>query len=648
MSKEAKSFFAGSIAFILFAAMRNSIPLHNMEFFAAACAVFVCIAILSYFILNQRKSKEGLFSGKVWSISAIVLLAVWMILFYVNETNTEHALSGSELIRRSFPFPLWITLMILGTAVCLFALRREAKEKTLKIRKRIRVVASLAFTVGTSIQFYAPNIFRDIQGGTYHSHAYTNSIINACWLIPYSEDMESLYGHYGILFMPVLKLLHKCFHVDYLTGIFVVSAVIAGISILLFLYVLDYFAQNDLIFYLGMLAVGEEYFMLMQGGVYLQVHPHRMIFPVLMTVLVLQEHKNSKKYSVLAVILLVLSFVWSTEVGIVTMLSFALYRWIRRIMDGTPFSLRKVLLLVRALAVYVLLPFAISYLVINGYNLMAGGAVLGFGEFMFPLISDRGYIDKIELALPDITHAWTGTSVLFLGAVCPAVFKTLFPGQDERKLRPFYFFLGTMSIALMLYYVNRPVEGSMFIVLFPMLIWQAIILQKSQDIYLGWKREKSSVFAVPDRFLFLSLRVVTAFILFIMAFDSLYSMPKAWNTSSETIWKKDELMEFAQYVYVQIPPDAVSFGEGVPELMALIDRDTHMHTTEWFYLNMPLDTMERIRYDLEKTPYFFCSLTSLWYMQEEYPGLTDHFYLHEEFEYNGVKFGFFRANEQQN
>ncbi len=646
MSKDAKSFFVGSIAFILFAAMRDIIPLHNMEFFAAACVVFVCIAILSYFILNQKKGNEEPLSGKVWSISAIVLLAVWMILFYVNETNAEHALSGSELIRRSFPFPLWITLMILGTAVCLFVLRREPKEKTLKLRKRIRVAVALAFTAGTSIQFYAPNIFRDIQGGTYHSHAYTNSIINACWLIPYSENMESLYGHYGILYMPVLKFLHKCFRVDYLTGIFVVSAVIAGISILFFLYVLDYFAKNDLIFYLGMFAIGEEYFMLMQGGVYLQVHPHRMIFPVLMTALVLQEHKNKKKYSALAVVLLVLSFVWSTEVGIVTMLSFALYRWIQRVMDGEPFSLRKALFLLREMAVYALLPFAISYLVINGYNLMAGGVVLRFGEFMFPLISDRGYIDKIELELPDVTHAWIGTSVLFLGAVCPAVFGMFFPGKDERKLRPFYFFLGTMSIALMLYYINRPVEGSMFIVLFPMLIWQAIILQKGQDIYLGWKTEESSVFAVPDRFLLLSLRAVTAFILFIMAFDGLYSMPKAWKTSSETIWKKDELMEFAQYVYVQIPPDAASFGEGVPELMALIDRDTHMHTTEWSYLNMPLDTMERIRYDLEEVPYFFCSLTSLWYMQEEYPGLTDHFYLHEEFEYNGVKFGFFRANEQ--
>ena len=179
----------------------------------------------------------------------------------------------------------------------------------------------------------------------------------------------------------------------------------------------------------------------------------------------------------------------------------------------------------------------------------------------------------------------------------------------------------------------------MFITLLLMLILQVIVLQKSQDVYLEWKEKGDSIFAKPDRFLFLSLRVVTTLILFIMAFDSIYSMPKAWKASSETIWKRDELVEFAQYVWVQVPPDAAAFGEGVPELMSMIDRDTHVHSTEWSYLNMPW-------YEMESQPYFFCQLTSLWYMQEEYPGLSDHFYLHEEFEYNGVKFGFFRAIEE--
>lgn len=575
----------------------------------------------------------------------MLFLVVWMILFYVNETNTDNSLDSNVLIRRYFPFPLWITLMIIGVAVSLWILRREPKEKTLKIRKKIRVVIALLFTAATSVQFYAPNIFQDIQGGTYHSHAYTNSIINVCWLVPYSKNMESLYGHYAILYMPVLRPLHKCFHVDYLTGIFGMSAVIAGISILLFLYVLDYFAKHDLIFYLGMFAIGEEYFMLMQGGVFLQVHPHRMIFPIILTALALREHKTGKRYNILAVCFITLSFVWSTEVGIVILLSFALYRWAQLVMDGEKFSVCKALLLLRELAVYVLIPFALAYIIICGYNLLAGGAVLDFREFMFPLISDRGYIDNIELPLPDVTHAWIGSAILFLGSVSIALFQILFPDKEKQGTEPFFFLLGIMSLGLMLYYINRPVEGCMFIVMFLMLILQAAILQKSQKVYLEWKEKKDSVFAKPERFWFLSLRVITTLILFIMAFDSLYSMPGAWKTSSETIWKRDELLEFAEYVYVQIPPDAVSFGEGVPELMSVIDRDTHLHTTEWSYLNMPLDTMEEIRYGLEDEQWFFCSLASLYYMQTNYPGLTDNFVLHEVMEYNGVEFGFFRKAE---
>ena len=130
-----------------------------------------------------------------------------------------------------------------------------------------------------------------------------------------------------------------------------------------------------------------------------------------------------------------------------------------------------------------------------------------------------------------------------------------------------------------------------------------------------------------------------------MAFDGIYSMPKAWKKSSETIWKRDELMEFAEYVYVQIPPDAMSFGEGVPELMSLIDRDTHLHTTEWSIGNTPPYTQEMVRHELEDEQWFFCSQRSLAYLQTDYPGLTDHFIMHEVFEYNGYEFAFYRKEE---
>ena len=462
MSIKAKSIFTGSIAFIFFASFRDFIPLSNMLFYVISCTVFIIITLLSYIVLSGKETTESSTQKKMWSILPVTILYIWMVLFYINELKAEHPLDGN-VIRHNFPFPLWIILMLIGTIICLFLMRKASSEKTIKIRKCVRAVVALLFTIGTSVQFYAPNIFQDIQGGTYHSHAYTNSIINVCWLIPYSHNLESLYGHYAILYMPILKLLHKFFHIDYLTGIFGVTAVIAGISIILFAYVLDYFAQNDLIFYLGLFAIGEEYFMLMQGGVYMQVHPHRMIFPILLVALALREYRTQKKHSILAVILLTLSFVWSTEVGIVTMLSFALYRWAEQFMDGEPFSFRKVVLLLREILLYAVLPFALAYIIINGYNLLAGGNILDFEEFMYPLISDRGYIDNIELPLPDVTHAWIGASILFLATACIVLFRILFPAKEKQGLCPFYFLLGIMSLGLMLYYINRPVEGCIFI-----------------------------------------------------------------------------------------------------------------------------------------------------------------------------------------
>ena len=647
MSLRGKSIFVGSISLFVFALLRCFVPLRNIAFFAAACTVFVIAAVLFYIISGRLKPEWSDKAEKIWCVLPVGALIIWMILFYINETNTEQALNADELIRRTFPFPLWITLMLGGTVVCLFLLKRSSTEKVYGINRIVRVVITVLFTIGTSVQFYAPNIFQDVQGGTYHSHAYTNSIINACWLIPYSHHMESLYGHYAILYMPVLKAMHRFLHVDYLTGIWIVTAVIAGVSILLFAYILNYFAKSNVIYYLGLFAIGEEYFMLMQGGVYMQVHPHRMIFPVAVAALALLEHRKQKRYHVLSVILLTLSFVWSTEVGIVTMLAYAAYSWAWYTMDGEKFSARKAGLLFREGAIYVLLPFALAYGVINGYNLLAGGSILNFKEFMFPLISDRGYIDSIELPLPDVTHTWIGSAVLFLAITVMSLFYLLLPKKGEEKgEKPYYFLLGIMCLGLMLYYINRPVEGCMFIVMFLMLIIQAIILQKSQKVYLEWKESKEALFARPQRFLFLSLRIITTFILFIMAFDSLYSMPSAWKKSAETIWKRDELVEFAEYIWIQIPPNAKSFGEGVPELMALIDRDTHLHTTEWSYRNTPLDTMELVRKDLEDEEWFFCSTASLYYMQCEYPGLTDHFYLHETFEYNGAEFAFFRKTEE--
>lgn len=645
MGKTGKSIYCGAAALIIFAMLRKYIGVSNVIFFVMTCGIFVVTLLLSNFLLSKVKAGENTVAEKAWRILPVVSLAVWLVLFYKNELNAGSPLKGGRVIRHIFPFPVWITITVIGTAVCLWMLGKNS-PLGIKCRKAIRAVVALAFTFAASVQFYAPNIFQDTLGGTYHSHAYTNSIINVCWMIPYGDHMEALYGHYAILFMPVLKVMHRLFGVDYLTGIFIVCAAIAGISMLLFIWILNFFAENDLIFYLGMFAIGEYYFMMMKGGVYLQVHPHRMIFPILMSALALLEYKKKKEYDIVAIIINTLALVWSTEVGLVMMLAFSLYRWVQHIMDGEKLSVRKCMLLFYEIVKFFVIPFVMAYLIVNGYNLLADGNILNLEEFLFPLISERGYIGDIELPLPDVTHAWIGTAVLFLSVISLPVLRIFFPDKEkENGCLPFYFLVSVTGLGLMIYYINRAVEGSLFIIMYLMLIIQVIILQRAQKEYMEWKKDKESIWGKKNRFVFLSLRVITTLILFVMAFDSIYSMPEAWKVSKEGIWKRKELEEFVQEIYYSLPPDAVSFGEGVPEMLSMIDRDTHLHTTEWSYRNMPLDTMEKIRYDLEDEEWLFCSMYSLWIMQEEFPGLTDQFDLVTTYEYNDNSFSIFKRKE---
>ena len=535
--------------------------------------------------------------------------------------------------------------MAAGTAAILFLFRRSGKKDVpaaapagLKARWYLRTAVSVLFAAAVSIQFYAPNIFRDVQGGTYHSHAYTNSIINICWKIPYSHNLQSIYGHYAILFMPFVKLLHRLCGTDYLTGIFILSAAAEGISVLLFAYILHHFAgcgmkdrpslKNELIFYLGLFSIGESCFMMMQGGVYLQLMPHRAVFPMLIAFAVLRERQTGRKHPAAAVILLSLSFTWASEIGIVTMLAYTLYRWYEDRAEEpegrfiTPGSMTD---LVKKALLYTVLPLVLSYLTVLIYNLSAGSG-LSIREFLFPLISDRDYISNIELPLPGIWYAWIPSSILLLGFTVHA----LLVKSGKNAL---HFFLGLLGLGLMLYYINRPVAGAMVILvlLFPIL---CAILLNGLDSFTAGQSFRDCQFGY-------TLQTALVFVLFMMSFDCVWSMPGAYAASRSTIWQRQDLISFAETVEVQVPPDAYAFGEGVPELMSLIDRDTHLHTTEWSLNSMPLDTMAYARKEMEGRPWFFCNMFSLYYMQENYPGLTDEYDLHELFEYNGAEFGLF-------
>ena len=650
MNKKNFSLFAGCIAFVCAAACRNLIPTGNILFFAAACAVFAVVTVGVYTAACSGRLTAAARFGKAASVAASLLLIAWMTAAYIFEPAEPAPLIVDELLRRTIPLPLWLLLMAGGTALFLYLLHRPAHLPP-RLKRCIRITAALVTAFCCAAVTYAPNIFLDIEGGTYHSHAYTNSILNVCWMIPYSRNMQSIYGHYAIFFMPFLRLFHKLAGLDYLTGIFIICAVLMGISVLLFAYVLDHFARNTAVYCLGLFSIGEIFFMLQQGGVYLQLYPHRTIFPMLLLFMAVREQKKSAGiapaapsflHTAAAAAVLALAFTWSPEIGMVSMLSYAVYRWYRKAAqqyaDG--FRLRSLTLLLPDVLLYIVLPFGVSYLLVLAYNL-AAGSPLSFREFLFPLISDRDYISNIELPMPDILHAWIPTALLFLGFSVSAFLRLLKPGAAadghtegaaEDPDAALHFLTGILGLGLMLYYINRPVAGALGIVILVVPLLLAALLSGFPADGLPDLRERPAQTV---------LRTAVVFVLFMMSFDGIWSLPSAIHTARETIWKRSELMDFADGIWTQVPPDAYAFGEGVPELLSMIDRDTYLHTTEWSLNSMPLDTMEYARKEMEGRPWFFCNMFSLYYMQENYPGLTDSYDLHEIFRYGNAEFGLF-------
>ena len=198
------------------------------------------------------------------------------------------------------------------------------------------------------------------------------------------------------------------------------------------------------------------------------------------------------------------------------------------------------------------------------------------------------------------------------------------------------------------------------------IIMVGIIFEKTQNYYLKWKKhrqllknesdipEAADYFSIPEitagKTIFnLSFRLVALFILSIMFVDSIYYLPQVYPAQRETVWKMDEFDEFAQHIYIQVPPMAYYVGEGVPELAAYLDRDPGVHCTEWSINNMTNEEEAALWNDIteEKPQWMFWNLASLAQAQENDPGFTDEYYrVNDLWEYGQAQFGFFIRNDE--
>ena len=137
------------------------------------------------------------------------------------------------------------------------------------------VYAALVLLVFYSM--YTPNIFgRGELSDAYHGHAYFNSVYNIYQGMPYTHNVTSIYGHYGLFFKIPMELVHG----DFKAFVAMVAGIGAFAHICAFL-ILELLVKSRVLRVLGALAVTFPV-LGMRGGFYWQVWPHRVIFPMLL------------------------------------------------------------------------------------------------------------------------------------------------------------------------------------------------------------------------------------------------------------------------------------------------------------------------------------------------------------------------------
>ncbi len=649
---------SGILFFGIFVLLRGLIPLGNMSYYVAACFIFAAATVTTYILLQAGKL-PFLASPKVESgmfVTSIIIFMMWMIGFFISEPEVT-APDLPAPLRQVLPFYVWLLIILVALVIVTFLFRLFQNIKSGKISFTIRCIVSIIFTAIASSMLYSPNLFRDIQGGTYHSTAYTNSIIMACWKTPFSEAMHDYYGHYAILYIPFIKVLRKLFGINFWIGTCIMITIFTAITILGFAYALNFFAKNEVIFYLSLFCIGNQLFMKQRGsGVYYQLFPHRFLFPTLLLAFCIWEKKHkiidSVKSNIIATILLTLSVVWSTEIGIVCLLSFFAYRLFCKLYDKEPFDVKKLIPCVKYLFTCIVIPFALAYLFVGIYNAWAGASLfMSFKEYMYPLISDRNYLAEMEFELPGITSLWVMITVLFMTFICMIFIPVLVGSKEIKDDYALYFLMAVLSEGSLFYYINRPVYGCIVIVIFFAVILLAVIIEKTQhysihikDIAIAIKQPggASKVFHVFYRY-------IAMFILITMFIDSVYYLPESIRTAKETIWNMEDYDEFTHYIYEQVPPQAYYIGEGVPELAAYLDRDPSLHCTEWSINNMTPAELCAVGQKIEQElpQWIFINLASMAELQTHCgPVINDHYSMHEVMEYNGVEFAMFDRIEQ--
>lgn len=305
---------------------------------------------------------------------------------------------------------------------------------------------------------YKPNCF---EGDLYHFDAYFHSIYRVLQLQPYSDINTGVYGFYGIVLGPVIRLFGGSFEIT-----IIVLAFLTGLVQFCYFYVLDNMVNSIWLRIVGSISI-VTFAVWDRFGLYFQMFPHRILFIgfILAYIVWYKKHeKSSLIWKVFGMVICTLSLLWNIETGFAV-----LSAWIGSniICYCQEYGVKCKQFWYSCLCEIIQAPiaFLLTYLIVGLYNLMVGGRFLLLQEFMFPFLgSDNSYINFLQVELPTKLSPWMPCLFLIICCIAIVLNKVIFCQEKDFKI----VVLAACTIAVavqMVYYVNRAVENALYIVL---------------------------------------------------------------------------------------------------------------------------------------------------------------------------------------
>lgn len=442
-------------------------PPSNVTIYIIGIMLFGILFLILFLLLNRIYHNKQLQQKVVLSnrmqiffvsaVTAIGILVFWQ--WYSVSVDREIGVLGP--VYDCFPMNIVLLLCLVAFGIFFRLIINNADFDIALVYGVYVIIVMLVFGV-----LYTPNIFLEgdairskpvLEGSFIAITSVTETIYNVFALEPYTWSTTGLYGHYGLFFLPLLKIVGSASN----GWVILFLAIFGCIEQVACLYIINTIAVKNWQKVLFSLAsvVRPLY-------VYPAIFPIRTLFPTIMCAYLLYLYKKEKntgynRYMLLGYFISVAAILWNTETGVGCLIGITVYYVWEFLGKGSKLSMKSLYSCIGLMPI-VLLSALMPIAIVNIYNFFCGYRKVEFSSFLYPYIGNSWAIDALSDDVPLGNHAWIYIIALLIGCFAWALSKLLIAKSSKESAM--IAGIAAIGIVAFLYYFNEAHWGCMDIV----------------------------------------------------------------------------------------------------------------------------------------------------------------------------------------